>query len=66
MSFTTLVFLFLFLPVALILYRYIPKGKNLVLVLLSFLFYAWDNPAYLLLLILSVCWNDLSAKWMNQ
>lgn len=66
MSFTTLVFLFLFLPVALILYRYMPKGKNLVLVLLSFLFYAWDNPAYLLLLILSVCWNDLSAKWMNQ
>ena len=66
MSFTTLVFLFLFLPVALLLYRYIPKGKNLILVLLSFLFYAWDNPAYLLLLILNVCWNDLSARLIDQ
>lgn len=58
MTFSSLIFLFGFLPIGLVLYHLIPinKVKNILLLLLSFLFYAWDSPIYLILLILSILW----------
>ena len=63
MVFTDLLFLFGFLPLNIILYRIIPtqKIKNIVLVILSFLFYAWGNPISLILLLLSILWNYFTA-----
>lgn len=58
MTFSSLVFLFGFLPIVLVLYHLVRflKAQNLILVLFSFLFYAWDSPIYLVLLILSILW----------
>lgn len=60
MVFSEVVFCFLFLPLLLILY-YIPGlkmfYKNLILLIASLLFYAWGEPRYVLLLILSVVFN---------
>ncbi len=58
MVFSSLVFLFLFLPCTLILYYLVPKNlKNPVLLLASLFFYSWGEPVYLLLMILSILVN---------
>ncbi len=62
MSFSTLFFLFVFLPVSLILYYVFPKRlRNIPLVVLSLVFYAWGSPVYLILLLLSMAFNYFSA-----
>lgn len=40
------------------------QAKKIVMILLSFLFYAWGNPLHLLLLILSILFNYFSAQEM--
>ncbi len=58
MNLSTLFFVFAFLPVSLILYLLCPRVcKNALLVLVSFLFYAWGSPVYLLLLLLVTVFN---------
>ena len=71
MSFGSLIFLFLFLPVSLILYYIVPgRAKKAVLILLSFVFYAWGKPEHLVILVLSVLFNYFSAaemlRWKEQ
>lgn len=54
MVFSSLSFLFLFLPAVLLIYFAVPRqGKNTVLFLFSLLFYAWGEPIYVLLMIFS-------------
>lgn len=54
MVFSSHVFLFYFLPAALCLYYAAPRrGRHLVLTLLSYLFYGWANPLFVLLLLAS-------------
>ena len=54
MLFSSILFLFRFLPVVLILYFISPKnGRNLVLFIVSLVFYGWDKPAYILLMLFS-------------
>lgn len=54
MVFSSLLFLYLFLPITLILYFISPaKGKNIVLLIVSLLFYAWGEPVYVGLIIFS-------------
>lgn len=58
MSFSTLIFPFAMLPLALLLYFAVPKRmKNAVLLLCSLLFFAWGRPQYLLLLLCSLVFN---------
>ena len=58
MNLSTLFFVFAFLPVSLILYLLCPRVcKNALLILVSFLFYAWGSPVYLLLLLLVTVFN---------
>ena len=55
MLFSSLEFLFLFLPVTLILYFALPKrGRNTVLLISSLVFYAWGGPPFLILMVLTV------------
>ena len=62
MTINSLYFIFLFLPVFLILYYLCPKrGRDIPLVLFSLVFYAWGNPQYLVLLALSVLFNYVSG-----
>ena len=55
MIFASLLFLFLFLPLNLILYYCIPstKVKNAVLIAFSLIFYAWGEPVWVILLVLT-------------
>ena len=57
--FSSLIFLFLFLPLCLLLYfacRSL-KAKNIILVIFSLIFYAWGEPVYVLLLVGSATFN---------
>lgn len=54
MVFSSLLFLFRFLPIVLLLYFLAPgKLKNLVLFLVSLFFYAWGEPIYVVLMLFS-------------
>ena len=58
MVFSSLIFLFVFLPITLVLYYIVPKPlKNPVLILCSLIFYAWETPQYLVLMLFSVVFN---------
>ena len=63
MVFSSEVFLFLFLPVVYLLYLAIPnlKARNILLIVVSLVFYAYGEPAAVLLMILSVICNYFSA-----
>ena len=63
MNFSTLFFVFVFLPASLILYLICPRVcKNALLVLVSFCFYAWGQPLHLLLLLLVTVFNYCVAR----
>jgi len=54
MVFSSYLFLFYFLPVALLGYYLVPRaGKHLMLTLVSYAFYGWSNPAFVVLLLFS-------------
>src|ERR1700754_2878584 len=56
MLFSSITFLFYFLPLFLIAYHLLP-APNLVLLLASLLFYAWGDPARLPLLLFCILLN---------
>ena len=59
MVFSSLIFLYLFLPLCVLLYLISPslRSKNAVLIAFSFVFYAWGEPVYVLLLLASAFVN---------
>ena len=60
MIFSSIFFLFAFLPLVLLLYYIIPKsGRNLLLLIVSLIFYAWGEPVYVILMIFSIAINML-------
>ena len=55
MIFSSITFLFYFLPVLLMIYYFLPKNlKNIVLLIASMLFYFVGEPKYILLMIVSI------------
>ena len=55
MLFSSITFLYYFLPAVLILYFLVPtRGKNLVLLLASLVFYAWGEPKYVFLMMATI------------
>ena len=59
MVFSSLYFLYIFLPVVLILYYALPRTsvRNCILLLASIIFYAWGEPVYVFLMIFSILIN---------
>ena len=56
--FSSLVFLWVFLPVVLLAHTVLPPaGKNILLLCASLFFYAWGEPVYILLMLDSVTLN---------
>ena len=67
MSFTTIEFMFRFLPIFLIVYYVVPtRYKNLILLIGSFVFYAWGQHFYLLLLMLSIVVNYTFGRLIGE
>lgn len=62
MLFSSIVFLFYFFPIVLILYflsSFNRTLQNIVLLIASLFFYAWGEPINVLILLFSICFNSL-------
>ena len=67
MIFSSVIFLFLFLPFCLALYFLAPKkGRNLFLFFASLIFYAWGEGLYVLLLLISIFINYSSGMLIDH
>lgn len=67
MIFSSIVFLFRFLPVFCFLYFLAPgRLKNVVLFLGSLVFYAWGEPKNCLLLLFCICFDYVTALCMER
>lgn len=65
MVFSSVVFLFLFLPIVLATYVLSPRPiKNLLLVCASLFFYAWGENVYVALMVISILFNYGIGVWM--
>ena len=67
MIFNNVFFIFCFLPLSILLFQYLPTArlKNVSLLCMSLLFYAWNNPVSLILLLLSLVWNYCSGLQLD-
>ncbi|MCR4658277.1 MAG: MBOAT family protein [Lachnospiraceae bacterium] len=67
MVFSSLLFLFWFLPVFFALYYLVPmRAKNAVLFTGSIVFYAWGEPGYLPLILISILFNYIAGILMHR
>ena len=63
MVFSSIVFLCFFLPSVLVLYLLCPiKFRNLLLLLVSLLFYAWGEPKYILIMLFSTVFDYCNGR----
>lgn len=68
MVFSSLTFLYLFLPACVLLYFLMPnlRAKNAVLLVFSIVFYAWGEPVYVLLMVAMALINWAIGLLMRQ
>ena len=67
MVFSEPVFMFLFLPVVLLIYYAVPfRFKNAVLFFTGLLFYSWGEPVYVLIMIISTLIDYLAGRAMDR
>lgn len=67
MVFSSITFLFVFLPATLLGYFLLPQRWRIVFLLFtSLIFYAWGEPIYVLLMIGSICINWLIGLFMER
>lgn len=68
MVFSSFTFLFIFLPLVLLTYFFAKKRKyrNIILLIFSLIFYAWGEPIYVLLMILSIVVNYFIALKIDR
>lgn len=67
MLFSSMVFLWVFLPICLIGYYLVkPKFKNVFLLIASLIFYAWGEPKFVFLMVLSIIVNYIFAILMED
>ncbi|MEG2726669.1 MAG: MBOAT family protein, partial [Bacilli bacterium] len=67
MLFSSISFLFIFLPTVILVYFLVPKKfKNITLLIFSLFFYFWGEGIYVLLLIFSCIVNYLVALLIEK
>ena len=67
MVFSSLLFLFRFLPAVLILYYIAPrKLRNVILLLFSLFFYAWGEPKYVFLMLFTITMDFFIGKGIDK
>lgn len=70
MLFSSSVFLFAFLPVVLLGYYVVMRGmrrrQNLFLLISSLFFYAWGEPRFVLVMLLSIWMNYGFGRWVHR
>ena len=66
MVFSSITFLWFFLPICLIGYYLIrARWRNLFLLIASLIFYAWGEPIYVLLMLASITINYFDGLWIS-
>ncbi len=68
MVFSSLTFLLIFLPVLSIIYFLVKnnKAKNYILLLFSLIFYAWGEPIYIIIMLLSILVTYIAGIVINK
>ncbi len=68
MVFSSVIFLFIFLPIFLLFYFFFKKRKyrNIALLIFSLLFYSYGEPIYIFLMILSIIVNYFLVIFMDK
>lgn len=67
MVFSSIPFLFLYLPVVLAVYYVAPlRWRNAWLFLANLVFYGWGEPVYILLMLFSICMNYASGMLIEK
>ena len=67
MLFSSMTFIYVFLPIVCIIYWLVRKeARNFVLLLASLIFYAWGEPNYLAIMLLTILTNYLGAILLEK
>lgn len=69
MLFSSVVFLFYFLPAVFVLYyalSFSRMAQNILLLVASLFFYAWGEPVYVLLMLFSILFNSLAGYLVQK
>lgn len=67
MVFSSMIFLWIFLPILLLMY-FIAKDKyrNMILLVFSLIFYTWGEPKNIVLMLFSICINYILGILLNK
>ena len=67
MVFSSLIFLFMYLPVTLLIYYIVPrKARNLFLFFINLVFYGWGEPTLVLLMLASIVINYAGGYFVEK
>lgn len=67
MLFSSMTFVFMFLPIVCAVYLLARKDlQNYILLIASILFYAWGEPSYLAIMILTILINYIGANYISR
>lgn len=67
MVFSSLTFLYFFLPIVLFTYYLVPmKGKNMIILISGLFFYAWGEPFYICIMILSTLIDYTAGRLIHK
>lgn len=64
MVFSSLVFMFAYLPITLLAYYFVPRqGRNIFLFIVNLIFYGWGEPRLVLLMVFNIFFNYIGG-WL--
>jgi alginate O-acetyltransferase complex protein AlgI len=67
MVFSSTTFLFIFLPLVFLLYIPLPfKARNVLLLIASLIFYAWGEPLFVFVMLFSILFNYVFARFIDS
>ncbi|OOM82354.1 peptidoglycan O-acetyltransferase [Clostridium puniceum] len=67
MVFSSLLFIFIFLPITLAVYYICPKKfRNIVISIVSLIFYAWGEPIYIIIMIFSTIFDYTNGRLIYE
>jgi len=67
MVFSSLIFMFIYLPVVLAIYYIVPiRFRNFILFVVNLIFYGWGEPVYILLMLFSITINYFSGLLIER
>lgn len=67
MIFSSLLFMYIFLPIVLGIYYFSPKNlRNFILLVISLIFYGWGEPIYIFLMIISIIIGFTGARLIDK